>query len=111
MKLLIKHCDNCQNPIRLDIIVANRNGLRQRFGGDFIKVRCGTCAHERIYSIRRVEAVKDSNNTGTGAVVGGLIGLLGGPLGVLIGGGLGAALGGANDTEETRKINNFNNSW
>lgn len=111
MKLLIRHCDNCRNAIGLNIVAPNRSKLRQRFNGDAFRVRCGTCGQERIYNVGRVVAERDANGTATGAVVGGLVGLLGGPIGLLIGGGLGAAIGGANDTEESQKVRNFNSSW
>jgi outer membrane lipoprotein SlyB len=64
-----------------------------------------------LYSIGDVWAEKEGNAATAGGVIGGLVGLIGGPLGAFIGAGIGATLGGVDDTEEQKKVNNFNNSW
>lgn len=87
----------------------SRNGLRRQYGA-FITVKCGNCGWQANYPVSSVCA--EANTTvGAGAVVGGLVGLIGGPFGALLGLGLGAAIGGANDTEESNKVLNFNRSW
>ena len=61
--------------------------------------------------MREVKAESDSNATPSGAIVGGVVGLLGGPLGAIIGAIIGGTVGGANDTEDLRRVNTFNNSF
>jgi hypothetical protein len=111
MKLFVDRCDSCQSKIYLKNVAITRTDLRRQIGFENFHLRCGTCQNEHIYSIYRVFAESEKTSTATGAVVGGLLGLLGGPVGLLIGGGLGAAIGGADDTEEQRRVDNFNESW
>ena len=47
--------------------------------------------------------VKTADDTVKGGLIGGLLGLLGGPVGVLLGGGAGAAIGGIKDTADFLK--------
>ena len=62
------------------------------------------------YHVHQVIAETDTNNTATGAIIGGVIGLLAGPFGILVGGVLGGALGNENDNTEIGRVNYFNHS-
>ena len=110
MNLTIPGCHTCGNKISLGFEVFTRNDLRARFGGNLFFCTCGTCSIRQIYNVAEVRAESDSNTTPGGAVVGGVVGLLGGPLGAILGTIIGGAIGGANDTEDLRKTNTFNNS-
>lgn len=110
MNLIIPRCHICKNKISLGFEVFTRNDLRARFGGNLFFCTCGTCNNKLIYNVSEVEAESSSNTTPGGAVVGGVVGLLGGPLGALLGAIVGGAIGGANDSEDIRKKNIFNNS-
>ena len=48
--------------------------------------------------------VKTADDTVKGGLIGGLLGLLGGPVGVLLGGGAGATIGGIKDTADFLKV-------
>jgi hypothetical protein len=110
MKLYLKNCPNCGHRNYLGVQASTKNGLRVHFGGDNFYATCGNCGHQAIYYVQDVKAFSDSNVTPGGAIAGGLIGLLGGPLGLVIGGIAGGLLGTANDNEDQRKANVFNAS-
>lgn len=95
----------------LNIQANNRGNLRALFRGDNFRVQCSTCLKNGIYNVTDIVAISSNNETGTGALVGGLVGLLGGPIGMIIGGSLGAVIGDANDAEERKMVTNFNESW
>lgn len=103
-------CENCGQRMNININSSTRNNLRYHFGGDEFYATCRNCGHRGIYNVSRVRATADSNTTPGGAIAGGLLGLIGGPLGMVIGGVLGAAIGNANDLEDNRKTDLFNNS-
>ena len=63
-----------------------------------------------FYSNRNVFAEAEAGQTTGGAVLGGLVGLLGGPIGLILGGAAGAMLGAANENSEQTKANRFNQS-
>ena len=111
MKLILPSCNICGNRISLGIPAHIRNDLRARFGGNEFYCTCGTCQNRSIYNVSQVRAETDSNSAPGGAIAGGLVGLLGGPLGAVIGAILGGTIGGANDTEDIRRVNTFNNSF
>ncbi len=111
MNLFIPHCNICRNRISLGFVANTRNDLRARFGGNLFYCTCGTCNNKLIYNVTDVKAETDSNSTPGGAILGGAVGLLGGPLGAILGAIVGGAIGGANDSEDLRKVNIFNNSF
>jgi hypothetical protein len=63
-----------------------------------------------LYSSRSVVAQPESGHTAGGAFLGGIVGLLGGPIGLILGGAAGAMLGAANENTEVAKANRFNQS-
>jgi phage tail tape-measure protein len=109
MKLYLK-CYNCGQKMNLSVQAATRNNLRYHFGGSNFIATCANCNYRGTYRVQEVTAVSDSAGTAGGATAGGLIGLLGGPLGLVIGGVVGGLLGGANDVEDQRKADVFNES-
>jgi hypothetical protein len=63
-----------------------------------------------LYSNHSVFAQADAGQTTGGAFLGGLVGLLGGPLGLILGGAAGAILGAANENNDQVRANKFNES-
>lgn len=102
MKLFVTNSQN--QTIYLNFSASSRDELMQKIGSPYFYLQ------GENYHVNNVKATKDSNNTGAGALIGGLIGLLEGPLGVLIGGAIGGLIGNSSDEEETRKVNAFNSS-
>ncbi len=62
------------------------------------------------FSINDVKAEKDSSDTGTGVVIGGIIGLVGGPIGLIAGGFIGGLIGNSNEVQEEKTSVTFNES-
>lgn len=109
MKLYLSPCSSCQNRIPIGVTAPTRQELRNRYGF-YVRVECPTCHHVNTFSVGDVYAVKDSNATVGGGLIGGVVGLLGGPIGALIGLGLGTAIGNTNESDDQRRVNRFNNS-
>ena len=68
---------------------------------------------DELFTVNQViaESENESNmNTAIGAVLGGIVGILGGPGGMVIGASLGGILGNTKDLAEKRSIETFNNS-
>ncbi len=111
MKLYIPHCRRCNRKMNVDAFAHNRSALRQQIGGSNFYGTCDNCGGNFIYNVSEVKAEANSNDSAGGAIVGGLLGLIGGPIGLIIGGVVGGAIGNANDTEDQRQCNVFNNSF
>ena len=62
------------------------------------------------YNVNEVMAESGTNSTSTGAVLGGVIGLFGGPWGVAIGAAAGGLLGNQEDSRDNEKVRRFNKS-
>lgn len=62
------------------------------------------------YNVNKVVAETDSSNTAAGAILGGVIGLIGGPIGVISGSTIGGIIGNSSDKEDVKKVSIFNNS-
>lgn len=60
------------------------------------------------YSVNDVKAEADTHDLATGAIIGGVIGLLGGPIGVLTGGTIGGLIGRSSDSDEINQVRTFN---
>ncbi len=101
MQLFVK--DRFGKKIILDVTAPTRRQLAFKIGNEFY-------VGDQYYHINQVTAESNSNDTAGGAVLGGLIGLLGGGVGVAVGGFLGGLIGNTRDTEEKKKINQFNQS-
>ncbi|TAJ05070.1 hypothetical protein DMA11_23625 [Marinilabiliaceae bacterium JC017] len=64
---------------------------------------------ERYY-IRDVRAQKDTNDTYIGIIVGGILGLIVGPLGIIVGGATGGIIGSGSDARKLKHVKKFNRS-
>lgn len=74
-------------------------------------MQCPHCSNLANYSVSQVYAEKTTlGNTLPVAVMGGLIGLVGGPAGVIAGGTLGGIIGKTVDDKELREVQFFNKS-
>lgn len=101
MQLFVK--DKNGKKIILDVTAPTRRELSFKIGTEFY-------VGKQYYTINQVIAESNNNDTAGGAALGGLIGLLGGGVGVAVGGFFGGLIGNARDTEEQKKINQFNRS-
>jgi hypothetical protein len=101
MRLYVRNSLN--EKIVLDVLAPSRDQLANKIGADFF-------VKGEPYSVNDVLAEPSGNDTAGGAIVGGLIGLLGGGAGVIVGGFIGGLLGNKSDNNEKIKIINFNES-
>jgi hypothetical protein len=62
------------------------------------------------YSVNQVQAEPTPGSTVAGALLGGVVGLIAGPIGVISGATLGGIIGNKSDESEQIKVRNFNNS-
>ncbi len=106
---LYLHCPNCANKIILKSEAKSRRELASQWGYNF-SLNCPHCQYQGYYSVLNVFAETSPNNAKTGAIIGGLIGLIIGPEGALIGSALGGALGYSSDENEKKMVQQFNNS-
>lgn len=90
--------------IYLNKVASSRTELRQVLGKDDFYI------NDEKFFIRDVIANKDSNDTYTGLLVGGILGIFGGPFGIVIGGVVGAVLGCGVDSKKNINIKQFNRS-
>lgn len=110
MRLFIQKCKNCRNRIYLNVTASTRQHLAERIGGREFEIRCPHCGKYTYHTLNDVLAQRTIPATPAAAIIGGLVGLIGGPLGMLIGG-VAGTLWGANVDEIERKIvNRFNQS-
>ena len=78
--------------------------LLRKIGKPYFYVR-----NNRFY-IKDVKAEKETSDTLAGVFIGGVLGLVGGPIGVITGGTLGGLIGNTNETQESKKVATFNES-
>lgn len=102
MKLYVINSIN--QKVYLNLVAPTRHALAYKIGNEFFNI------NGEVYSVWDVYAEGSSNSTAAGTVIGGLIGLLGGPIGLLTGGTIGALVGNNQDSEEKEKVNRFNRS-
>ena len=102
MKLFITNKQKDRTYINLT--AKSRTELMQKLGNEFFTVS------GEVYTVWDVQAEPETGSTGAGTVIGGLVGLLGGPIGLLIGGTFGAAIGKNQDFTEKEKVEFFNQS-
>jgi hypothetical protein len=93
----------------LNVLAPTREELANRTGYSF-KIQCPHCQKFSHHNIDEISAEHGPPATPAGAILGGLIGLIGGPLGMLIGGGLGTLWGASSDEEESKNVDIFNRS-
>ena len=102
MKLYV--LDNRGNKVYLSIKASTRSELARIIGS-----RCFTIRGQ-YYCVEDVMAEPDSGNLLAGSIIGGTLGLIGGPVTALLGGLAGGYLGNQKDEEERIKVMRFNNS-
>ena len=102
MKLFV--IDNNETKIYLRKIANTRFELANKIGGTKFTLR------GRRYSVNDVKAEAESSDTAAGAILGGLIGLIGGPIGVLTGTTIGGLIGNSSESEENKQVRTFNRS-
>ncbi len=108
MKLFVV-CKSCGNKIYLKEKSQTRRTLTNRIGKEF-HITCPHCNNKNIYNVHDVFAEAETNNAAGGAIIGGLIGLIGGPIGALSGSTIGGLLGYGSDENERKAVQKFNNS-
>lgn len=102
MKLYIK--DPNGNRIYIRHIAPSRPVLAQKLGARDFSLQ------GRRYTVNDVIAENDGTKTTAGAVIGGILGLIFGPVGVIGGGAIGGLIGNTSDTNEENQANEFNKS-
>lgn len=102
MRLFVRSKNRPDKKIYLKINVNSRQELEGKIGSRYFLI-------DGIeYSVNDVYAEGVNDSAITGALIGGVIGLLGGPAGVAIGATAGGILGNQNDTKDNFKVKNFN---
>ena len=109
MRLFIRSCNRCGKRINLSVIASNRGQLANRIGHSF-EIQCPHCQDYSFHTVDEVFAEPNPPSTPAGAILGGLVGLIGGPPGMLIGGVLGTLWGVNVDEGEKRSVDRFNRS-
>lgn len=71
---------------------------------------CPKCNSQEFFSNRDVYAEPDAPDATSGAIIGGLIGLLAGPEGAIIGAGIGAMIGAGTRERDQAAVRRFNQS-
>ncbi len=108
MKLFVI-CKSCSNKIYLKEKSKTRRTLANKIGEEFT-ITCPHCNNIDFYNVYDVFAEVETNNAAGGAIIGGLIGLIGGPIGALSGSTIGGILGYSSDENERKAVQKFNNS-
>jgi len=91
-----------QQKIYLNLIASTRHELVNLIGSPWFNL------NGQDFHVNDVIAETNANNIAAGAIFGGLIGLLGGPIGILAGGLIGGMLGNEGDKGESQKVNYLN---
>lgn len=94
-------CPNDQQKIYVDIKAKHQIHIIP------FDIECPYDGEIHHYTKDDVEAEPKLGTVAGGAIVGGLIGLLGGPIGVILGGAAGAMLGANAEDEENRNVREF----
>lgn len=95
-----------KRKIYLDVFAPTRRQLASIIGPEF-RV---TGDPNHFYSLYDVYAESGSNETLKGAILGAVIGLLGGPAGAFVGGVSGSLIGRSRDEDEYNLVEKFNHS-
>ena len=102
MKLYVK--DPNKRKIYLKVMAPNRRILAARIGGTIFWV------NGQRYTINDVTAEAENSGAPSGIIIGGLIGLLAGPVGAIAGSTIGGLIGNSNDSQESENVKTFNTS-
>lgn len=101
MKLYVK---DSNGKVYIKETAPNRRILAAKIGSNRFTI------NGRQFRVADVKAEAEKSGTSTGVVVGGLLGLLAGPIGLIAGGALGGLIGSNNDVQEEEVVSNFNSS-
>ncbi len=104
MKLYVRSKANRNKKIYLRAKARSRTGLAKRLGKSSFKIR------GYIYSVNEVFAEKEGSDTATGALIGGILGILGGPIGFIVGTTTGGLVGNSSENQEDEAVRYFNKS-
>ena len=98
-------CRMCKETVYLtfDTPISERNDIPYTF-----VISCPTCNSQETFTNRDVCAETDAPEVASGAIVGGLLGLILGPEGALIGAGLGGAIAGNSKENDIKAVRGFN---
>lgn len=103
-------CNRCRRKIYLASNAKTRKELARQWTTSF-NMHCPSCRYKTTYYVNSVFAERSvQNNSLSVAAIGGLVGLIGGPVGVLAGGAIGGLLGKNIDDSDYRAVIRFNNS-
>jgi hypothetical protein len=104
MKLFVRN-KKSNEPLYINVSVSSRYEFAVKYGSTF-RLNDGF-----TYSIDDIYAESESGNTTAGMIIGGVLGLLAGPVGIVIGASLGGVVGNNNDETDKERVDNFNNSY
>lgn len=103
MKIYIEDKET-KEKIYLNVKANTRSELAKQLGSKRFK------AKNKMYYVNQVRAERGSDNTSAGMILGGVLGLFGGPVGMAVGGALGTILGKEQDQKELKEVEEFNRS-
>lgn len=106
---LVVNCKHCNHKIILSSNAKSRAALRDQLGLRFT-LSCPICKEFVSYDVHDVIAESNSGKASSGAVLGGIIGLLFGPEGALLGSIIGGAAGFTSDEKDKALVLQFNES-
>ena len=104
MRLYVRNKKNKKQKLYLRQKASTRNGLAKKLGKSRFTI------NGQIYTVNEVYAEPDQSETAAGAVIGGLLGLFGGPIGVIVGGAAGGLIGNGAETSDKELAFRFNKS-
>lgn len=90
--------------VYINKVAGSREELRKLIGKDEFSVK------GKVYHVTEVHAAKETNNSISGAIIGGALGLFAGPIGIALGGFTGAVLGQIENKRKSKHVHRFNQS-
>jgi hypothetical protein len=109
MRLYVGQCNHCQERIYLAITAPSRDQLSEKIGHSF-EIECPHCHSLSSCEVTDISAEPGPSSTPAGAILGGAVGLIGGPLGMVVGATLGTFWGADADEGDKKKVIRFNRS-
>lgn len=107
MKLFCK-CNICHKKMTLDVVTQSRQQLANVRGVSF-NAACPYCNNQSHYHVNSIRAESSYQKAaGAGAVIGGVLGILAGPIGIFIGAAAGGLGGGGIRLTDKNEVDFFN---
>jgi hypothetical protein len=100
----------CRNYREKVYLTFNNPVFERRDISPSLTVTCPRCNSQEFFSNRDVYAEPDASDATSGAIIGGLIGLLAGPEGAIIGAGIGGMIGAGARERDQNAVRRFNQS-